>query len=214
MWGVHIDRVSCVRGVCVCGGLLCDCQKKIKQKRKVLARYTYTSFFTLFISLQAILFMNMLPIYYLPGRGCVTCVCVCLCLWCGGRDTKNMYREREWHTHTRSGYTNDILARKKASPTAYAAACAPSHDTLPHILARKKASGVELLVSSSAIYLTSSSPLYLSFTQPPARPALSPWCQDFRKEGEKRERGEGGREEHKSNPSFRTFRLLELTTLI
>jgi hypothetical protein len=40
MLGVHIERVSCVCGVCVCGGLLCDCKKKSKQKRKVLARYT------------------------------------------------------------------------------------------------------------------------------------------------------------------------------
>jgi hypothetical protein len=36
MLDIHIERVCCVCGVCVCGGLLCDCKEKIKQKRKVL----------------------------------------------------------------------------------------------------------------------------------------------------------------------------------
>jgi hypothetical protein len=40
MLGIRIERVSCGCGVCVCGGLLCGCKKNIKQKRKVLARYT------------------------------------------------------------------------------------------------------------------------------------------------------------------------------
>ena len=34
MLGIHIERVSCVCGVCGGGGLLCGCKKNIKQKNE------------------------------------------------------------------------------------------------------------------------------------------------------------------------------------
>ncbi len=34
--GLQIERANCVCGVCVCGGLLCDCKKQSKQNEKCL----------------------------------------------------------------------------------------------------------------------------------------------------------------------------------